>query len=417
MSEDLFDGGWADDAEMVTIVTQLAPIVTRQEWAQSQSPDQQFADKLRRRVAGRARRQRRRIPGLRLFGLLVGVAAVVAAVVLFYVQYGRATTKSGSSHTAALVLPVPSGAQLTKSYPPAGGVGGGGPPNPYASRIKLLQGASYPGRLTLSRGGLPSFSHTGSAYVLSRPPSPLGPYVASLARTLKIRGQVTHATVPVTGFGAARQTFYSVTHGVPTGIFRSVAISAFDGHFIYHDTTPETAGQKKATITPAAATSAARSWLGSLGLPGSRMPVIAVSPMGAPTGAVAGNSRQVQVNWPGIYHTDRVAAILWVDATRRVTEALLYPTIDHQGSVQLRDVGTVWKLVKSARTPIGVGINSAHRTIPGSGRLRSVSIEYVLGTGLHGKVYLYPTYRFSGTVTLRGIRGQHSWVALAPAVR
>ena len=145
--------------------------------------------------------------------------------------------------------------------------------SPFVSRILTLQGASYPGRLTLTRSGLPSLPGHVWAYELSRPPSPLPPYVASLAKTLKIHDTPSHATLPVAADGGRRETIDAVvqrTGTAPNSPLHSVAISEFDGRFIYHDTGPETAAQAKQTIAPATATQVARAWLSTLGLPGSR---------------------------------------------------------------------------------------------------------------------------------------------------
>ena len=106
-----------------------------------------------------------------------------------------------------------------------------------------------------------------------------------------------------------------------------------------------------------------------------------------------------------------------MDAGHRVIEALLYPTIEKHGTVHLRSVSKSWKLVKAGKTPIGVQVITAHRNVPGSGALQSVSLEYVLTTGTHGKIYLYPTYRFGGQVRLQGTKAPVPWFALVPAVK
>jgi hypothetical protein len=422
MSEERFDDDWIDDPEMVAIVAQLAPTVVRQEWAETQTIDPEYAERLRRRIAGR-RRRRRSIPrAVRWVVELGAVAAVAVAGVLLYLHYRpRLGSPAHQTTTTAMSIPSPSAGQLTKSYPLAGGVGGGGIVSPYVSRIAAFQGAAYPGRLTLTGTHLPSLPRHSWAYELSSPPRPLASYAATLAHTLKIRGSVAHATVPVPLPGGARRELFDAvvqrSGTAPNAPLHSVAISSFDGRLIYHDTTPESAAQAKLAIAPAAATQVARAWLQSLGLPGPGMPLIAMAPIGGPAGSPRGNIRQVELNWPGVHHSDETAAILWVDAGRRVIEARLYPTIEKHGTVYLRSVSKSWKQVKAGTTPIGVQVITTHRNAPGSGTLQSVSLEYVLTTGTHGKSYLYPTYRFGGRVQLQGTKGPVPWFALVPAVK
>jgi hypothetical protein len=194
-------------------------------------------------------------------------------------------------------------------------------------------------------------------------------------------------------------------------------VAPFNGEVIFHDTTYALRARPGKPQTVAAAVAAGRAWLDHLGWPGESMPVVGVGPLFAPLRTATGSTRQISFGWPGIRRTDQPAAVLQVNRNGGVSEALIEPMISRKETVSLRPVTGAWKLVQNNLIPIGVNVIILRQHVPAAGRLQATDVEQVFTTTPSGKVYLVPSYSFTGTVQIRGRRGRFGWVALVPGVK
>lgn len=420
MSNDHIEfGPMGEDAELERMLTSLGPTVLRQEWAETQGPTPAFADSLRLRVAGKPKRVRQETRFPRWIGVLGGLAVAAIAVVLVLTLRAGSST---STHNTAFSLPTPAPADLSKSYPLEGGRGGGGgPPKPTHSNIELAQGDVYGGRLSLAGNPVAQQPTHAAAYALEQPPKALAPYVVSLARRLGIPGKAVRAYdyLPV-GIRPRLATFEYVATGTgrtAASPLRSVAVARFNGEVIIHNTTYALRGKPGQPLGRAAITSAARSWLDHLGWPGDSMPVLSIAPIGGLKGSRDASTRQIALAWPGVPNVDGPAAVLQINRLGGVNEALLRPMTAGKQSVHLRSVKGAWRLVQSGRTPVGVNIIVTKPRVPGTGTLTRTTLQYVVTTAADGRMYLIPSYRFSGLLHVKGRAGRFTWVALVPAVK
>jgi hypothetical protein len=246
--------------------------------------------------------------------------------------------------------------------------------------------------------------------------------VALLARRLAITGSVKVSHTPeLLGTGRRTTTYFYVSRGTgasATSPIRSVAVSGFDGHVIFHNNATDFLAAPGKPIAAPAAVSKARLFLERMGWPGSSMPLLSVSTLGG-GGRGPGTQRIEQVNlgWPGAPSSDRPAATLWVAADGSITEALVLPREARSGKVLLRPVQSAWGNVQSGKAPIGVQIITGNLKTPGTATLSATSLEYVLDATPSGRMYLVPSYRFTGTAHVHGAPGSHQWIALVPAVK
>jgi len=424
---DLNRGPDEPDDGLEGLLTELGPLMARQEAAEGRDPNSDFGASLRARLVETEPREQpapsvvpRRHATRRLapWGGVAGAALVAAMFIIALNLRSSSITKkpvaapSGRSGHLSFVPPTPAAADLTKSYPTLGGLGGGGLVSPVASRIETIVGQVYPGRLTIRGSLLPVLPTHLPAYQLKPAPRNLRGRMALFARTLGIHVSVTQQTGYVDPSSPSLQVRFLVAtqgSGTLTHPIKSVAVSRFNGVLIYHDTTDD-AGllQRSPSPTVTRAVSLSRAWLVALGWPGRAMPVTS-------THAFPG-IRQIDFSWAGVPRVDASAASLWVDYRGRITEALLYPPVLRTTSLPAVPVSRSWALLRVGRIPVGVKILTGTPNAPGAAVLRRVSTEQVLTTTPAGVQYLVPSYRFEGIARIRGAPGTHQWFALAPAV-
>lgn len=411
---------------------ELGPLMAEQARLETEGPDPAFATELRARLVAQAAARQRgtveapaskrrgfRLPrwSLGLSGL--GAAVAVAAVVLMLLLgRGKNPASPEGQKTAYFVPPTPSGQDITKSYPPIGQFGGGGGPVPPThSRIESIPGSPYPGKLALSGGTLPRTPATVRAYRL-QDASAIAARVKQLARVLGIHGPVQRTKdydltgVQVPNVAPPMVTWLVVRQGSAT-TERSIAISTLTGAVIYHDLTVDLPPGSNAAARPhARALSEARSFLTRLGWPGSSMLE------GTPATTPFPGTAVIGLNWPGVSSADRPGAEIWVTHGGHVDEALILPPVQEATNIKPRSIDAAWKLVQTGKAPVGVansGVVDPRHGPGGTGSLTSVSIEQVVTFTSSGRIYLVPAYRFTGTVTLQGVPGTKSWIALVPA--
>jgi hypothetical protein len=411
---------------------ELGPLMAEQARLETEGPDPAFATELRARLVGQAAARQRgtveapaskrrsfRLPrwSLGLSGL--GAAVAVAAVVLLLLlSRGKNPASPEGQKTAYFVPPTPSGQDITKSYPPIGQFGGGGGPVPPThSRIESIPGSPYPRTLRLTAGALPRTPATVRAYRL-QDASAIAARVKQLARALGIHGPVQRTKdydltrVQVPNVAPPMVTWLVVRQGSAT-TERSIAISTLTGAVIYHDLSADTAQNGNRFGPPhAEALSLVRSWLAHLGWPGDTMPE------GPPVSGPVFGATRITLSWPGVPSVDRSAAEVWVVPGGHVDEALVLPPVQDATNIKPRSIGDAWKLVRTGKAPVGVansGVVDPRHGPGGTGSLTSVSTEQVVTFTRSGRIYLVPAYRFTGTVTLQGVPGTKTWIALVPA--
>jgi hypothetical protein len=117
--------------------------------------------------------------------------------------------------------------------------------------------------------------------------------------------------------------------------------------------------------------------------------------------------------WRETPHPVAPAARLWVAPNGQVVDADVWPRVVRTMHVAAVPIATAWRRVAQGKAPIAVP-NSGFLSPTGTGVARSVQVVQVRVAARHGKIYLVPAYRFSGTVHLGGA-GTHTWYALVPA--
>src|SRR5206468_2324687 len=112
----------------------------------------------------------------------------------------------------------------------------------------------------------------------------LAPYVAGLAKKLGIPGGAVtkYGTQFVVGLPHTSRFAVVAQGNSRIEPLHSIAVSAFDGEMIYHDTTMEFHKGRGGGAPPRQlAIVTARAWLTKLGWPGESMNVLRVTPLGA----------------------------------------------------------------------------------------------------------------------------------------
>lgn len=377
--------------------------------ALASEPDPEFVRSLRNRLTGEAQpgkspREsfRERLPAwARRYWVPVGALAAAAAVALIVVLGSNRSTGPGSTSTqSAFAVPTPGRADVTRSYPSAGGLGGGNLQVVWYSYLQPPPGAPYAGRLTLQGQPLPGAPKQASAYRLDAPRFDL-PRLRALARTLGIIGPLRHMTVEHDRWAFVAQRTNVTLH--------SIAINVVTGELVYHHTFQSNA-PNPAHVTNAQIT-AARAWLSKLGWPASSMPVRRPA-----TEQEALFPWVVRFNWSGVA-ADVPAASVSLDTSGRVTEAVLEPPIDATTRITLASRQDAWNALKRSGGPIGVEGMIGQQPLPGTATLAGTQLIDVLTRSANGRSYLVPSYRFQGRATIQSVRATKRWIAIVPAVK
>lgn len=427
-------GGGGDefgpDAALARDLLRLGPLLRRHEQTDAEEPDPAFLAALEARLAtldvaaprprtvSGARPDRldarpravtplsRRRPRMAAWGGLAVAALVAAALALVavVVMVRTPVRAPASSPTVAFAVPSPNLADLMRGYPQA--LGGGGIITPTVSLVALAPGVPYAGRLRLSVSPLPTGPTTLHAYRLA-PPSFDLTRVGTLGARVGISAPVTRARAGGTVWSVV------VTGGLPSSRpLHSLAVAMTTGELIYHDTSYAQPGQLPA-LNAARAASVARSWLARLGWPAARMPLLSVEPeFAAPPGV-----RAVNLGWADADQAALAAATLWVTPDGRMIEAHLWPPVERSRTIRARGIAAAAGDVRRGHLPVAVAGVPPLMTAAGVGVVRSVTIAQTLSVGPDRRLYLVPTYRFAGTIQLRGFPDSHAWYGLVPAAR
>jgi len=350
-----------------------------------------------------ASRQRRLCGGMR--GVVAGLAAaiLVAAVLIVVIVIVRPYRPSRGP-IVAWRPPVPSVADLTRSFPAPAVAHAAGPPAPTVSLAAPPHGVAYAGRVSLTTAPLPSRVARVQAFRLAAPAT-----IASLARVARLaRSLGIHAPVQrIAGESGAAWLIATEGGRSPRPPLHSVAVSRVTGELVYHDASYP---RRERWRDNPFAVAAARAWLTRLGWPGARAPLAAVEHSGIPAGL-----REVEFSWAGAGAAATDAATLWVTPGGRVVEADVWPPVESVRSIPAGSIVAAWTAVRGRRVPLAVEGVPPHTRAPGAGVMRGLTLTHVLSTGADGRTYLVPAYHFVGTARLRGIRGARVCYALAPA--
>ena len=415
-------GGTTPDEEALErTLARVGPLLRRR--AEAEAPDPAFVAALRARlapdeaavasplvlpdVAPPRPRPRLLVGGRRGVGAGLAAAALVA-VVLIALLVVVWTPRPAHAPTVAWRPPLPSLADLTRGFPAPAVAHAAGALSPTVSLAAPPHGVAYAGHVSLSTAPLPVRAVRLHAFRLMAPTTSAAPArVARLARALGI-----HATVRRTSRGGAAWAVAAEGGAPSRQPLHSVAVAGTTGELVYHDASYLRTPRRERWRDNPFAVAAARAWLTRLGWPGARMTVAPVEHSGIPAGL-----REIEFGWAGVSAAATDAATLWVTPGGRVVEADVWPPVESVRSLPARDVAAAWTAVRGGLVPLAVAGVPPNTAAPGTGRMRGVTITYVLSTGTDHRLYLVPTYHFAGTARLRGIHGERICYALAPAGR
>lgn len=402
-------GGTPSEETLGRTLRDLGPLLRRR--AQVGAPDPAFVAALRTRLAivetavhkpGDARgTPRRALLWGRRRGLVAGLAAAVVAVAL-----GVLVLVSSQQPAGTWRPPLPSVADLTRGFPAPAVVHAASVLSPTASLAAPPHGVPYQGHVRLTTAPLPARSFRLQAFRLMAPGIVASPSrVTRLARSLGIQAPLRRTTqgqflwlVAAQGGAPSRRPLHSI------------AVSSATGELVYHDASYTRTLRREQWRDNSFAVAAARAWLTRLTWPGARMTVAPIEHSGMPAGL-----REIEFGWAGVSVAATDAATLWVTPGGHVVEADVWPPVESVRSLPARDVAAAWTAVRGGLVPLAVAGVPPHTAAPGVGRMRGVTITYVLSTGTDHRLYLVPTYHFTGMARLRGIHGQRLCYALAPA--
>ncbi len=411
------DGTHSEEALERTL-TDMGPLLRRH--AAVEQPDPAFVARLRARLAATSaassapRDERPSLPVSvsrrpRRARALVAIAAIAALVLGSLGALVVLEHRSPAGHTPSLSWrpPQPGLADLMQGFPSPAVARAAGPPDPTAGINAVHAGRPYAGRVRLSTAALPARPFRLEAFRLDASIAASPARVATLARRLGVRASIYRARRGGATWLVARDGGGSSARPV-----HSLAVSLATGDVVYHDASyPRLMRSPRETwIDNAAAVAAARAWLTGLGWPGSRMPLGAIEHSGLP-----GGIRELEFGWIGVGSAALDAATLWVTPHGRVVEADLWPPLESARPIASRSLTAAWTAVRGGLVPLAVEGVPPNTRAPGDGRMRTVTITHVLTTGIDHRLYLVPTYHFSGTAVLRGIHGARICYALAPA--
>jgi hypothetical protein len=402
------------EKELAQQLDQLGPLMSEQERAEAEldpqftqnlrahlvqgeelAPHPEFARTLRASLVGRRIRPLQK-PSIRRIPRWQGIAAAATATaVLVFLILVALLTHTPSTNFKP---PYPTKADIVFSYPAPGAVVHR--LAPVISLIHTRPGIPFAGRLHLRAKKLPSGSLRLRAYKLAPPAD-----AATLARLLDVDAHIRR----VHSGGAV----WSVA---ATGGFRShrplhsVAVSLATGEVIYHDRRNFVLPRSKRPLSQAQTVAVARRWLTRSGWPGRQMPVRSVGTLESTP-----KIRQVVFSWVGVGTAATEEATLWVTPNRSVVEAWLWPPVVQSGLIPARAVAAAWADVRHSALPLAVKGVSPYTRASGSGSVQHTSVVSILSQGGDRRVYLVPTYRFEGTVRIRGRVHAHPWYGLAPS--
>ncbi len=407
------DGGDGPPAEAALegTLTRVGPLLRRR--AEVDAPDPAFVARLRAHLApdavpaaaaASAPHARPRWRGVRGVGVGLTAAALGAAVLLALLVVVRPRPPVHLP-VVAWRPPVPSRADLTRTFPAPAVAHMVGAVSPTVSLAALPHGVPYAGHVVLSTVPLPPQPARLRAFRLAAPVTSAAPaHVARLARSLGIHAPLRHASrgraawlVGVDGGGASHQPLHSL------------AVATMTGEVVYHDAP---APRREPWVNNPTAVAAARAWLARLGWPAARMPLAAIAHSGLPAGL-----RAIAFRWVGVGAAAMDAATLWVTPHGRVVEADVWPPVESARSIPARSLTAAWTAVRGGLVPLAIVGVPPHTAASGWGTMRRITITAVLSTGIDHRLYLVPTYHFAGTARLRGIHGARLCYALAPAGR
>lgn len=401
-------------------MTELGPLVERRRQAEAEGVDQAFAQDLRRRLLGDAP-DRKRPRGKRLlvghlaprvWAVGLSAAAIVAAAVVVLLILLR---PHASPAPALAAVPRPTRADLTRGYPSSGIMAGGGigVASPLFSPAQVQSMPPYSGHLSLSTATIPSEPDTLPAYRLSGPPLTRSGF-QRVAHHLGIQGRahVIQGRWLVAADGG-KMRINRKTGMVYSTPLHSLAMALDTGEIIYRDGRPGIGKYRVPAFTQSRANIAARAWIANAGLPAQDMVVQSVVPM-SPVKRQPGTSPlAISYRWRQVRNPATPAGTIWVTPAGTITEVDMWPGIARKVQVGTVPGAVAWHDVASGKAPVAVLGSPDFPVSAGSGRATSVHVVQVRVPGKHGRVYLVPAYRFSGTVRLRG--ASYPWYALVPA--
>jgi hypothetical protein len=361
----------------------------------SLTPDPDFASRLRNRLAGRPSARPVSRDGRRRLFAPAFTAAALLAVIAALVVFGN----QPHSPAPAFQPPYPRVSDLTFGYPALPSRAGG--LSATTSLVHPGHGSAYGGRLRFRAASIQSGVSSSFAYKLESPPDP-----ARLRKLLDIPATLRHVEQ------GGNKWLVAATGGEGRKPLHSIAVSSTAGEVVYHDRRNFVLPRSSRRLSVSRAVSVARAWLGKLGWPSGRMPVISVHPL-----QKRQKVQRVVLSWAGVRAASTPAATLWITPNRSVIEGLLWPSVAQQTRLVLRPVADAWKEVSSHKIPSAVLGISPRAHLPGVVHVAKTRVVALLTFGKSGSLYLVPSYRFGGFVKLRGLTRQHAWLGLAPGTR
>lgn len=400
--------GGFDDLEHE--LAELGPLMAQQEVALNTEPEPEFVRTLRNRLTGegeavaaptRSSPRERLAAWARKYGVVAGGLAAAAAVALIVLVGGNRPGVSPvpTPIQSAFHLPAPTGRDITRSYPVAGGLGGGPVPPVWASNLQPPPGTAYGGRLTLNSATLPSQPDRAPAYRLAGPRFD-APRLRAMAASLGIAGSVRHMTVE-----GDRWAYLSQQTG-PMAL-HSLAVNLRTGELVYHDTRVSAPVPTRVTRTEQ---EAARRWMSRLGWPGGTMRLR--QPWSPQEAAL---SWAVRFDWPNV-GANVPAASVSVDTRGVVTDAVLEPPAVAMEQVPLKSRQAAWNELQKRGGPIAVEGMVGVPPKPGTATLTYTWMAYIVAHAPDGTGYLVPAYHFEGRATISG-DGTKRWFAIVPAAK
>jgi hypothetical protein len=409
------DGQMDADRRMERRMAELGPLLERRQRAEAEGVDPTFARELRNRLVSESpageqtgrtgNPHARRRPPVLLTGVFA--AALASAIVLLIVL-----RRPQSSPTPTLAtVPRPTQADLMSGYPPeAGTAGGGGPgiPSPIVSPVQGYSARPYAGRLALSTGHVSSGPSTRAAYRLDGPPLTRVGFQRQVDRLgIRDHAHIVDGTWLVAADGGKTRVNRKTAEVYATPL-HSLAMSLNTGELIYQDTRPEHLAHQAPPMAHGRALQLARNWLAQAGLHLRGMVVRSVSAV-----APASSELAVSYDWHGVSNPVEPSATIYVTSRGRITALDVWPPVDQTLRVRSVPVSTAWHQVEVGNAPITVPGYNHILVVPGGGEVTALRVVQVLVAGKHGRQYLVPVYRFSGTVRLHGV--SYRWYAQTPA--
>ncbi len=397
------------EAALERLLRERSPLLRRRQ--EVGAPDAAFVARLRAELvsapppalrAGRPRGRAWRGGRGRVVALAAALLVAVALTLVVLAQRHHAPP----SPAVAWQPPTPSTAELSRGFPAPVVQHSAAPRDPTISLAAPPPGVPYAGRVTLSLAALPQQITHVLAYRLASPRTlARPPRVAGLARRLGIHAPVRPLTRGHTTWIVAAQGGASASQPL-----HSLAVSQTTGELVYHDAATLRRARQEVWHDNPTAVAAARQWLTRLGWPGTRMPLQTIAHSGLPRGV-----RSISFAWNGAGATATAAAILWVTPADHVVEADVWPPTESVRAIAAGRLAAAWAAVRTRLVPLAVAGVPPHTAAPGRGRIQRVTVTQVLSRGRDQRLYLVPTYRFSGTVQLHGRAGTLVCYALTPA--